>query len=95
MYLCFFPHRLLNTVKGVTQKKQEEFLIDSGHWRPWLPGLGAPLFFSLIYLAMLGLSCPVTCGILVPSPGIKPTSSAVAGGAFNHWTTREVLVWAF
>ena len=25
------------------------------------------------------LSCPVTCGILVPQPGIKPTSSALEG----------------
>ena len=67
MCLCPFPHRLLNTVKGVTQKKQEEFLIESGHWRLWLPGLGHPFLKKIfIYLAMLGLSCPVTCGILVP-----------------------------
>ena len=26
------------------------------------------------------LSCPAACGILVPHPGIKPTSSALEGG---------------
>ena len=28
----------------------------------------------------LGLSCPVACGILVPRPGIEPTSPALEGG---------------
>ena len=27
-----------------------------------------------------GLSCPVACGILVPRPGIEPTSLALEGG---------------
>ena len=54
MYLCFFPHRPLNTVTGVTQKKQEEFLIESGRWRPWLPGLGPPPFFFFNLLGYVG-----------------------------------------
>ena len=54
MYLCFFPHRPLNTVKGVTQKKQEEFLIESGRWRPWLPGLGPPPFFFFNLFGYVG-----------------------------------------
>ena len=36
------------------------------------------------------LSCPVVCGILVPQPGIKPTTPALQGRFFNHWTIREV-----
>ena len=31
------------------------------------------------------LSCPVPCGILVPGPGIEPTSSALAGGFLTTW----------
>ena len=27
-----------------------------------------------------GLSCPTACGILVPRPGIEPTSPALEGG---------------
>ena len=30
------------------------------------------------------------CGILVPPPGIEPTSSALGAQSFNHWTIREV-----
>ena len=30
-----------------------------------------------------GLSCPAACGILVPQPGIEPTSPALEGGVFN------------
>ena len=37
-----------------------------------------------------GLSCLVTCGILVPRPGIKPIVSCFARQILNHWTTREV-----
>ena len=45
-----------------------------------------PPFFIFIYLwfiyffAALGLlSCPATCGILVPQPGIEPTAPAMQG----------------
>ena len=38
----------------------------------------------------LGLSCPVTCRILVSWPKIEPESPCIRGGIFNHWTTREV-----
>ena len=30
-----------------------------------------------------GLSCPVACGILVPQPGIEPSSPALGGGFFT------------
>ena len=32
----------------------------------------------------------MACGILVPSPGIEPTSPALEVWSLNHWTTREV-----
>ena len=32
--------------------------------------------FSLV----VGLSCPVVCGILVPGPGVEPASPALEGG---------------
>ena len=42
------------------------------------------------------LSCPVPCGILVPGPGIEPTSSALAGGFLTRVkTTRVVPGYAF
>ena len=33
---------------------------------------------------------PVTCGILVPRPGIEPVPPAVEARSLNHWTAREV-----
>ena len=44
------------------------------------------LFFILFYF--FG---QVTCGILVPQPGIKLMLSALEAWSLNHWTTREVL----
>ena len=32
------------------------------------------------FVAPCGLSCPAACGLLVPRPGIKPTSPALEGG---------------
>ena len=34
----------------------------------------------------------MVCGILVPRPGIKPTSPAVEEQSPNYWTVREVPV---
>ena len=34
-------------------------------------------------------------GVLVPRPGIEPTSLALQGRFFNHWTTREVPAFMF
>ena len=33
---------------------------------------------------------PVSCGILVPQPGIEPASPAAEPRNLHHWTTREV-----
>ena len=46
--------------------------------------------FSLV--AAHGLSCPATCGILVPRPGIESASPALEVQILNHWATREVPV---
>ena len=35
---------------------------------------------AFLYLECLGLGARMTCGILVPRPGIKPTSHALRGG---------------
>ena len=37
----------------------------------------------------------VPCGILVPLPGIKPSTPAVEAWNLNHWTSREVLLICF
>ena len=52
-------------------------------------------FFSIYYLAVLGLSCHTqifSCDVwyLVPWPGIKPGPPALGAWSFSHWTTREV-----
>ena len=39
--------------------------------------------FFLSLVVARGLSCPVTCGILVPPPGIEPSSPALEGGFFT------------
>ena len=36
----------------------------------------------------------VTCGILVPQPGIEPACSALEMWSLNYWITRKVLVYA-
>ena len=41
-------------------------------------------------VALRRLSCFTACGILVPQPGMKPTSPCIAGRILSHWTTREV-----
>ena len=34
--------------------------------------------------------CPAACGILVPSPGIKPVPSTMEVQTLNHWTTGDI-----
>ena len=46
-------------------------------------------------VVVLGLSFPMACGILVPQPGIKPTTPALEGGFLSHWTTSEVQTLRF
>ena len=40
--------------------------------------------------SVLGGAHHVACRILVPLPGIAPTSPAVEAQSLHHWTTREV-----
>ena len=59
---------------------------------PWTVSCQAPLsmgffFFRQEYWREFPFPSP---GIL-PNPGIKPASPALAGGLFFHWATREAL----
>ena len=40
-------------------------------------------------LKILFLLHCISCGILVPRPGIEPADATVESGSFNQWTTRE------
>ena len=49
-----------------------------------------PSFFPFfLFLIFSWLQC-MTCGILVPPTGIKPTSLALKAWNLNHWMAREV-----
>ena len=50
-----------------------------GAWAPEGRGAWAPEGHGSIVVAR-GLSCPVTCGVVVPRPGMKPMSPALEGG---------------
>lgn len=39
---------------------------------------------------ILAALCTACCGILVPRPGVEPTSPTVKTQNLNFWTTREV-----
>ena len=45
----------------------------------------AVFFFNFIFW----LRC-MSCGMLVPRPGIEPVPPALGAQSLNHWTTREV-----
>ena len=45
------------------------------------------LCITFYFLALLNLSCPVACRILVPPSNM---SSALEVQILNHWTTRDV-----
>ena len=52
---------------------------------------GACGVFCWTLVEALRLSCRVVCGILLPWPGIEPTSPELQRGTLNHWITREWL----
>ena len=45
------------------------------------------MLFYFSYFYFIG---NVTCRILVPPPGIEPTTPAVEAQSLNHWPTRGV-----
>ena len=53
--------------------------------------VGWAFLFSSIGHNFFFWPCHVACDILVPWPGIKPTSPALEAQCLNHWITREVL----
>ena len=48
------------------------------------------LNFLFYFLNFFFWPCPTACGILLPWPGIEPTTPAVEAQSLNHWTAREV-----
>ena len=70
--------------QGVTCN-DEEYNNPIWHQSFLQPGVGATLqgAFSLSFFAF-------PHGILVPWPGINPTSPALEAWSLNHWTAREV-----
>ena len=46
-------------------------------------------------VVVCGLSCPAACGILVPRPGIEPTSSALEGGVLTTGPPGKSLFLSF
>ena len=56
-------------------------------------GLNCPrdVHYSLLasLVVVCGLSCPVSCRILVPRLGIKPTFPCSGSQIVNHWTTSS------
>ena len=64
-------------------------------WGPWGPhfvcsALLSSIFFNFIFYYFIFGLCPVTCGILVPHPKIKPVHPSLEAWNLNHWTTRDV-----
>ena len=52
-------------------------------------------FICILFLSFLFFffwPCTVACGILVPQPGIEPSSPAVEAQSLNHWCAREVPI---
>ena len=47
------------------------------------------LFLLLLFIFIFWL-CRLTCGILVPQPGIGPMPPALEVWGLNHWTIRDV-----
>ena len=56
---------------------------------------GFPFYSFPLFSAMLQSIWDVGCEILVPRPGIKPTSPAMEVWYLNHWISREVPIEIF
>ena len=92
-----------SSVHGIFQARVLEWgaiafsaAISESHtnWRPWCMcelSLISYLFTYLYVLFLISLAtCHETFGILVPWPGIEPTTPALEVQSPNCWTTREV-----
>ena len=53
------------------------------------PSLASSFFFLIKKIFWQG-RLRVSCGILVPQPGIEPGLPALGAQHSNHWTTRDV-----
>lgn len=48
------------------------------------------VLFHFIFLYFYFMPCHETCGILIPSQGVKPVPSASEAWSLNHWTVGDV-----
>ena len=74
---------------GRITRSKYRFALQIGTWELLL-GSGKediPFFHFIFFSFWL---CLVTCGILVPQPGIEPVPPALEPQSLNHWTPREV-----
>ena len=86
-----FVYHLFLAVSGRSWQRAESSLCREGSCVA-----AHRLWSSRTYVVVVhGLSCPTTCGILVPQAGIEPGSPALQGGVPNHWTTREEVPFYF
>ena len=64
-------------------------------WKKWQQLVGKRTFISTLLrwflkkAQLLFWPCHVTCGVLVPWPGIEPIPQAVKVQSTNHWTARK------
>ena len=57
--------------------------------------ISKPPICQTVWLLLLFWPCSMTCGILVPWPGIKPVPLALEVWILNHWTTKEITGYYF
>ena len=67
------------------QKQPGDLALHQGLYDNSVPSTRCTFFFTF-------WPCQMTCGILVPQPGIKPGLSASGAQSLNQWTTRKVPV---
>ena len=77
------PH-MLKCLRNCKEPQQISFL-KLGVWSniKWIPSVFLECLFFFFW------PHHVSCGILVPWPGIKPTPLAMKAQSLNHWTTGE------
>lgn len=98
--LCLFPWRWLYMLAGKMKWKEatrgkslEKNLAEregSANVYSFLCILFFKISLLLFVLFCFVFGCGVTCGILLPWPGIQPVSPTLEARSPNHWTPREV-----
>ena len=92
--LSLWPRLFVVTHELLSSCGVRVFLSSCGAWAPGCVGSVAvahgvqstralSLRHASSVAVVRGLSCPAACGILVPQPGIEPTSPALEGRFFT------------